>query len=97
MAFLTVTATDTSVSLIPTVILIILMNVLTYGSIIYLFILLVKALRKYLKSGEVRKEKAAACKIQTTASRSCLTFFKMSFTKGTLYPFCFFYFFNSRD
>ena len=29
---------------------------------IYVFILLVKALRKYLKSGEVRKEKSAVCK-----------------------------------
>lgn len=30
-------------------------------------------------------KKAAACKIQTAASTSCLTFFKMSFAKGTLY------------
>lgn len=29
---------------------------------IYVFILLIKALRKYLKSGEVRKEKSAVCK-----------------------------------
>ena len=29
---------------------------------IYVLILLVKALRKYLKSGEVRKEKSAVCK-----------------------------------
>ena len=62
MILLTVSTTETSASLIPTVILIILMNVLTYGSLIYLFVLLVRALRKYLKSGEVRKEKAAACK-----------------------------------
>ena len=32
------------------------------AAVIYLFILLVKALRKYLKSGEVRKEKSAVCK-----------------------------------
>ena len=30
-------------------------------------------------------KKANACKIQTAAPTSCLTFFKMSFTKGTLY------------
>ncbi|MNJ38574.1 hypothetical protein D3C77_334230 [compost metagenome] len=30
-------------------------------------------------------EKAAACKVQTAASTCCLAFFKMSFTKGTLY------------
>lgn len=29
---------------------------------IYLFVLILRALRKYLRSGEVRKEKAAACK-----------------------------------
>ena len=29
---------------------------------IYLFILLIKALRKYLKSGEIRKENALVCK-----------------------------------
>jgi hypothetical protein len=33
----------------------------------------------------VEFKKAAACKIQTAASTSCLGFFKMSFTKGTLY------------
>lgn len=32
------------------------------GGLVYLFILLVKALRKYLRSGEVRREKAAVCK-----------------------------------
>lgn len=34
-----------------------------YGAIIYLFVLLVKALRKYIKSKEdVRKEKKAVCR-----------------------------------
>ncbi|MGN0998878.1 MAG: helix-turn-helix transcriptional regulator [Faecousia sp.] len=32
------------------------------AGIVYLFILVVKALRKYLRSGEVRKEKAQVCK-----------------------------------
>ena len=35
---------------------------LFWGGVIYLFFLLVKALRKYLRSGEVRKEKAATCR-----------------------------------
>ena len=33
-----------------------------YGAIIYLFVLLVKALRKYIKSKDVRKEKKAVCR-----------------------------------
>lgn len=33
-----------------------------WGGLVYLFILLVKALRKYLRSGEVRKEKSEVCK-----------------------------------
>ena len=32
-----------------------------YGAIIYLFVLLVKALRKYIKSKDVRDEKKAVC------------------------------------
>lgn len=61
MALLSVTTTTTG-RFIPTVIILILMDILIYGGIIYLFVLLVRALRKYLKSGEVRKEKAAVCK-----------------------------------
>ena len=53
---------DTSMRILPVMILVILLNTLLWGGVIYLFILLVKALRKYLKSGEVRKEKAAVCK-----------------------------------
>jgi len=37
-------------------------------------------------------EKAAACKIQTAASTSYLAFFKMSFTKGTVYLYIRFFF-----
>ena len=52
-------AAATSISLAPVVILVVLINLIVYGGIIYLFILLIKALRKYLKSGNVRKEQAA--------------------------------------
>lgn len=43
---------------IPVATLVILLNTLLWGGVIYLFVLLVRALRKYLKSGEVRKEKS---------------------------------------
>ena len=48
--------------ILPVTIIVSLLNILFGGGMIYLFVLLVKALRKYLKSGEVRKEKAAVCK-----------------------------------
>ena len=35
---------------------------LVSGGLIYLFILLIKALRKYLASGDARREKALVCK-----------------------------------
>lgn len=62
MTFLATSTTPTTGRFIPTVIFLVLINTLIYGSIIYLFVLLVKALRKYLKSGKVRKENAAVCK-----------------------------------
>lgn len=52
------TASDTIVSIIPATILLTCINLLCWGGIIYCFILLVKALRKYLKSEPVRKETA---------------------------------------
>lgn len=42
--------------------LVLAIGIFIFGSIIYLFVLLIKALRKYLKSGEVRKEKVQVCK-----------------------------------
>lgn len=45
-----------------TILYIILINVVTWGGLICLFVLLIRALWKYLKSGEVRKENAAVCK-----------------------------------
>lgn len=56
------TAAATFTRLAPTLIMVTMMNLFFYGGLIYLFVLLVKALRKYLKSSEVRKEKAATCK-----------------------------------
>ena len=52
-----------------------------YGAIIYLFVLLVKALRKYIKSKDVREEKKSVCrslpsrppKSRSTASRNDAT------------------------
>lgn len=44
------------------IIFIVLINLIRIGAIVYLFILLVRALKRYLATGEIRKEKAAACK-----------------------------------
>ena len=44
---------------IPSTTLVIVINTVLIGAIIYLFILLIKALQKYLRAGEVRKENAA--------------------------------------
>lgn len=51
-----------SSSFFPTVPLIILINILKYVPLIYLFVLLVKALRRYLNTGSIRKEKEAVRK-----------------------------------
>lgn len=48
--------------IIPVTIIMILINTIVFGCIIFLFVLLVKALRKYLRSGEVRKEKSSVRK-----------------------------------
>jgi len=40
---------------------IILLELSLWGALIYLFVLLVKALRKYLHTGEIRKEKKQTC------------------------------------
>ena len=45
-----------------TLLFIILINLVRIGAVVYLFILLVRALRRYLSTGQIRKEKAAACK-----------------------------------
>ena len=47
------------IRLVPTVVIVILLGILIYRSLIYLFILIIKALRKYLRSGSIQKENAA--------------------------------------
>ena len=52
------TASDSFISIIPATIMITCINLICWGGLIYFFILLIKALRKYLKSEPVRKETA---------------------------------------
>ena len=56
------TASDGFIRIMPVTILVLILNIAIWGSILYLFVLLIKALRKYLKSGEIRKEKEQVCK-----------------------------------
>ena len=46
------------------------LGLVIYGAIIYLFVLLVKALRKYIKSKDVRNEKSAVCRSLGEALRT---------------------------
>ena len=48
--------------MLNTIIMLVLMVVVFWIPVITLFVLSVKALRKYLRSGDVRKEKAASAK-----------------------------------
>ena len=59
MAPITATASDISFHTTAWMIAMILMDLFIVGGLIYLGILLIKALRKYLKSEPVRKETAA--------------------------------------
>ena len=43
----------------PVALIVVIINLLIWGGIIYCFVLLIKALRKYLKSEPIRKENAA--------------------------------------
>ena len=52
----------TLIALAPATIILQLINLLLWGGIIYLVVLIIKALKKYLKSGNVRKENAASAK-----------------------------------
>ena len=56
------TASDHFVSIIPATIIVTCINLACWGGIIYCFILLIKALRKYLKSEPVRRETASVRK-----------------------------------
>ncbi len=52
------TASDSFISIIPATIIVTCINLVCWGGILYCFILLIKALRKYLRSEPVRKENA---------------------------------------
>ena len=54
------TASDSIISIIPATIIVTCINLFCWGGIIYCFILLIKALRKYLKSEPLREETAIA-------------------------------------
>lgn len=68
----------TFVALAPVTILVTLINLVLWGGIIYLFILLVKALKRYIKSGDVRKEKSATAKSLGEALKQHRTRCKMT-------------------
>ena len=53
------TASDSFISIIPATIIVTCINLICWGGLIYLFVLLIKALRKYLKSEPIRKETAS--------------------------------------
>lgn len=48
--------------MIPATIIMIIINTVLIGAAIYLFILMAKALRKYISSSEIRKKKSSVCK-----------------------------------
>lgn len=56
LTYRSATASDSFVHIIPTTIIVTILNLVCWGGIIYFFILIIKALRKYLASGEVRRE-----------------------------------------
>lgn len=56
LTYRSATASDSLVHIIPATIIVTILNLVCWGGIIYFFILLIKALRKYLASGEVRRE-----------------------------------------
>lgn len=53
---------QTLIALSPVTILMQVINIVLWGGIIYLFVLAAKVLKKYIKSGDIRKEKAASAK-----------------------------------
>ena len=56
------TTSSTPFPAMITVWVIVLINIIRIAAVIYLFILLVRALRRYLATGEIRKEKAVTRK-----------------------------------
>ena len=68
----------TFITLVPASIVVSLINIVLWGAIIYLFVLLAKALKKYIKSADVRKEKAESAKslgeaLKDHRTRCCMT------------------------
>ena len=57
---------------------VLLIDIAFFGLIIYLIVLLIKALRKYLRSGEVRKEKTETRKTLGEALKARRTACKMT-------------------
>ncbi len=55
-----------------------LITIAVVGGSIYLAVLLIKALRKYLASGEVRRENAAVCRSLGEALKDCRVERKMT-------------------
>ena len=54
------------------------LELVIYGALIYLFVLLVRALRKYIKSKDVRNEKKAVCRSLGEALKSHRTEHRMT-------------------
>lgn len=72
------TASDGFISIIPATIIVTCINLVAWGGLIYLFILLIKALRKYLKSEPVRKETASVRRSLGEALKAHRTACKMT-------------------
>ena len=72
------TVSDSFISIIPATIIVTCINLVAWGGLIYLFILLIKALRKYLKSEPVRKETAAVRRSLGEALKAHRTACKMT-------------------
>jgi len=68
----------TLIALAPATILVQLINIVLWGGIIYFFVLAAKALKKYIKSGDIRKEKAATAKSLGEALKQHRTRCKMT-------------------
>ena len=68
----------TLIALSPLTILVQLLNTLLLAGIVYLFVLAAKALKKYIRSSEVRKEKAASAKSLGDALKEHRTRCKMT-------------------
>lgn len=72
------TASDSFIQIVPTTIIIVCINLALWGGLIYCFILLVKALRKYLRTEPARRESAAVRKSLGEALKEHRTRCKMT-------------------